>query len=71
MHFKGKLFEVKQKLLENKDFELASGLLSDGINTIPIVTWQPHCSSVKNECAYTFTDLIDSTSVAGEKETVC
>ena len=46
VHVKGKVFEVKEKLL------------SDGINTIPVDIWGPHCSSVKNECAYRFTDLI-------------
>lgn len=58
VHVKGKLFEVKEKVVKNKDLKLASGLLSDGINTIPIDIWGPHCSSVKNECAYIFTDLI-------------
>ena len=58
VHVKEKLFEVKEKVVKNKDLKLASGLLSDGINTIPIDIWGPHCSSVKNECAYIFTDLI-------------
>lgn len=49
---------MKEKVVKNKDLKLASGLLSDGINTIPIDIWGPHCSSVKNECAYIFTDLI-------------
>ena len=58
VHVKGKLFEVKEKVVKNKDLKLASGLLSDRINTIPIDIWGPHCSSVKNECPYIFTDLI-------------
>ena len=45
VHVKGKLFEVKEKVVKNKDLKLASGLLSDGINTIPIDIWRPHCSS--------------------------
>ena len=58
VHVKGKLFEVKEKVVKNKDLKLVSGLLSDGINITPIDIWGSHCSSVKNECAYIFTDLI-------------
>ena len=58
VHVKGKLFEVKEKVVKNKDLKLASGLLSDGIHSIPIDIWEPLCSSVKDECAYIFTDLI-------------